>query len=378
MPSEVFIYYPRAMAGNGGVTVAAWAWARALKRSGVAICVGYDSALDQSQPLAVDDVKCVPIRHIGVGRLRVPIGLAPLLSPSTVLVVHSAFSLGNLVSAICAHSVAAGVVFVPHGAYARVSMRSRRHALKRCWLAVERFWLSRAMFVHVFSNQEVADIRRVSPKANVLVAPTPVGALDVEPWCGGGGYIAWFGRYDMHIKGLDILLDAYAGLDPSKRLPLRLHGRDSKNTAEEVREVVRAKGLAGSVTVLGPVEGSEKFEFLRRCEYFVMPSRSESFSMAMLEALALDVPIMVSRGVPIAAWCEKEEAAVAFSPDPAALRSLMQTFSEQGSSSRRRFQGKRFAEEHFSEMAAGGKFVAEIERCLSSRGGRGSVATHEE
>jgi glycosyltransferase involved in cell wall biosynthesis len=46
----------------------------------------------------------------------------------------------------------------------------------------------------------------------------------------------------------------------------------------------------GSVEILDPVKGAEKDYLLNNCHVFVLPSYSEGFSIAALEAIAYGIP----------------------------------------------------------------------------------------
>jgi glycosyltransferase involved in cell wall biosynthesis len=57
----------------------------------------------------------------------------------------------------------------------------------------------------------------------------------------------------------------------------------------------RALGLADSTVFPGYVSESEKLDFYRLADVFVMPSRLEGFGYVFLEALATGVPVIASK-----------------------------------------------------------------------------------
>lgn len=95
-------------------------------------------------------------------------------------------------------------------------------------------------------------------------------------------------------KGLDYLADAFARLhaqQPDWRLVVA--GPDGgERTAFEQR--IGSLNLNGSVRVVGPVYGGDKFALLRSAALFCLPSRQEGFSVAILEAMACRLPVVVS------------------------------------------------------------------------------------
>jgi glycosyltransferase involved in cell wall biosynthesis len=209
---------------------------------------------------------------------------------------------------------------MPHGGYDRHSRGRRRHR-KQAWLPVERAYLEGSLAVHVFFDTETQDAAEVAPNARWLVAPTGFD-LPVGRWDGGtGGYLAWIGRYDIKHKGLDLLVDAMSRLAVADRRPLRLHGRRSKDSVEDIERIARASGVTDAVTVGGQLDGRDKVDFLRRAVAYVHPSRWESQSLALVEALAYGVPSVVSTFCSIAHELQAAEAAVIVEPTPDGIAS---------------------------------------------------------
>jgi glycosyltransferase involved in cell wall biosynthesis len=95
-------------------------------------------------------------------------------------------------------------------------------------------------------------------------------------------------------KGLDLLLDAWARsgekLDDSE---LWIAGKDLDGTGHMLRR--RASRLRYShVKILGAVSEEEKQWLLRAANVFVLPSRGEGQSPAILEAMALGRPALIT------------------------------------------------------------------------------------
>lgn len=306
-------YYPRALVGNGGPTRAMWTWASATQRAGCDVAVVYDADLEAASPLRNPAIPIVPLPHVGAGRLRRPRGLVRRLSKADVLVLHSTYVPANVAAALSALRRGVPYIVMPHGGYAKRA-RDRRYCRKQAWLPIERTYLERALAVHVFFEIETHDASQVAPNGRWLVAPTGFDQPSVR-WDGGsGGYLAWLGRYDIRTKGLDLLLQALKQLPAETRRPLRLHGKRSEDSAESVAEIVRELGLAEWTTVGGELPESEKEAFLSRAIAYVHPSRWESHSLALAEALAYGIPTVVSTFCTIAPDLRAADAAVIVEP----------------------------------------------------------------
>jgi glycosyltransferase involved in cell wall biosynthesis len=308
-------YYPRALVGDGGPTRAMWEWAGAACSAGCDVAVVYDANLEGQSAPHNHAIQLIPLDHVGASRFRVPRRLSQVLNAEDVLVLHSAYIPGNIAAALSARRRGVPYIVMPHGGYNRRA-RDRRHRRKQLWLIVERAYLERAMAVQVFFETETRDAAQVAPHARWLVAPTGFDLPD-DRWDGGtGGYLAWLGRYDIRTKGLDLLVQAMSRLSPSDRLPLRLHGRRSEDSREDVETMVRARGLADVVSVGGEIVGNEKVDFLRSAAAYVHPSRWESHSIAIVEALAYGIPSVISVFCSIAPKLRAADAAMIVEPTP--------------------------------------------------------------
>src|SRR4030095_10706732 len=98
--------------------------------------------------------------------------------------------------------------------------------------------------------------------------------------------------------------------------PLRLHGRGSEDGPENVERIAQASGLADVVTVGGQIGEDEKTEFFRRAAAYLHPSRWESHSLGLVEALAYGLPSVVSGFCVIAPELRAADAAVIVEPPP--------------------------------------------------------------
>jgi glycosyltransferase involved in cell wall biosynthesis len=95
-----------------------------------------------------------------------------------------------------------------------------------------------------------------------------------------------------HAKGLDVLVEAFAVVvrqRPSARLFVA--GPDGNATAH-LRQMIMGSGLDGSARFLGA--RGDVPDLLCAADVFVLPSRREGLPGALLEALALETPVVAS------------------------------------------------------------------------------------
>lgn len=110
----------------------------------------------------------------------------------------------------------------------------------------------------------------------------------------------FIGRYSIYQKGLDLLLDAIVSRKEAmmqKQVRIMLYGpNDRTSFPDEVRDLVKAKGLSHIVTVNGPVFDHDKMVALTASDFFIHTSRFEGLPMAVLDALSYGVPCLVTDG----------------------------------------------------------------------------------
>ncbi|MGZ3426736.1 MAG: N-acetyl-alpha-D-glucosaminyl L-malate synthase BshA [Polyangia bacterium] len=93
------------------------------------------------------------------------------------------------------------------------------------------------------------------------------------------------------LKRVDDVLAVFERVRRTRRCRLALLGDGPERPRIEAE--VRARGLADDVTFLG--EQLDVVPTLRRAQLFLLPSETESFGLAALEALACGVPVVASR-----------------------------------------------------------------------------------
>jgi glycosyltransferase involved in cell wall biosynthesis len=177
------------------------------------------------------------------------------------------------------------VVGIAH-ALSGVHMWERYHLP---FFLVERLGLRCYRDLVVLNQADAEQAKRLSPAASVRVIPngTVIPGLSGQP-DGSGEHILFLGRVDVWHKGLDILISGYQR--SGVKLPLVIAGNGTPG--EEAKLSALVKGAKSGVRWVGRVTGKDKQDLLSRCAFLVMPSRTEAFGIAALEAMAWGKPIL--------------------------------------------------------------------------------------
>lgn len=109
-------------------------------------------------------------------------------------------------------------------------------------------------------------------------------------------YILYFGRMDIHTKGLDVLLEAFAILAAEQpMLSLKIAGRGTETTERQLAALIANAGLVDRVELVGGVDEKQKTDLLRHALFVCMPSRYEGWGIVAVEAQAAGKAVLATR-----------------------------------------------------------------------------------
>jgi glycosyltransferase involved in cell wall biosynthesis len=212
-------------------------------------------------------------------------------------------------------------VLRPAGMLGAWSLRQRSWRKRLYLRLVEGSHLRNAAAIHATSDAEASDLETLGYGARTHMIPlgtvaTARGARreDVGPL-----RLLFLSR--LHpVKGLPLLFDALAVL-PAEVGPVQLlvAGDGEAGYRRQLEALSEGAGVAGKVRFVGWVDGEQKRRLLEEADVFVLPSLHENFGVAVAEALAAGLPVIVSDQVGIAAEVEGAGAGLVVPCDAARL-----------------------------------------------------------
>jgi glycosyltransferase involved in cell wall biosynthesis len=187
--------------------------------------------------------------------------------------------------------------------WARAHKRWKKTA---AWRLYQRGDLQRADALHATAPPEADDLAALKlgpaittiPNGTDLPSPRAVAA-NAAP---SGDRTALFLGRIYPVKGLPMLIEAWAQVRPAG-WRLVIAGPDEAGHQREVERAVAAAGLSDVVSFPGAVLGDEKARLFQSAALCVAPSLSESFGMAVAEALSYGLPVLTTTAAP---WPELE------------------------------------------------------------------------
>jgi glycosyltransferase involved in cell wall biosynthesis len=176
------------------------------------------------------------------------------------------------------------------------AMRGRLRKAVFHWLAQRRH-LQRAAALHVLTEEESTEALRRVQSPTIFCIPNGIDPDDYptrEPRRGAGSSssdltIGYLGRLSPE-KNLEALCAAVGALAATRDLRLKLAG-----PMTEYGWRLRSQAPEGRVELIGPVYGAAKTAFMESVDLLVIPSLSEGFSVAAVEALATRTPLLITR-----------------------------------------------------------------------------------
>jgi glycosyltransferase involved in cell wall biosynthesis len=242
--------------------------------------------------------------------------------------LHSVFLWPTWAAARAARAAHVPYILAPRGMLVPELVKSKSRLAKSAWIAlIERRNVSGAAAIHATSDLEAADLARFCwPLPKVAVIPNGVDrpldatgqpiSADVATAIGHGDFVLSLGRI-VWKKGLDRLIAALP-MAPTARLILA--GDDPEaHAAFLLREAARL-GVADRVTILARhVEGADKEALFNAARVFAMPSISENFGIAAVEAMRRGSPVLVTPEVGVADLVRKSGGGIIVAGDPAAV-----------------------------------------------------------
>ncbi|HPG00941.1 MAG TPA: glycosyltransferase [Kiritimatiellia bacterium] len=156
-------------------------------------------------------------------------------------------------------------------------------------------------------------------------------------------------------KGCDILLKAFATIAQDRPdLHLVMAGPDSIGWRGDLERMAQHLGVAEHVTWTGMLAGDLKWGAFRASDLFVLPSHQENFGIAVVEALACGVPVMISRRINIWREIEADGAGFIGEPDTASFAGLLQQWlsTDRETTHRHHDHARRCFEQRFQSSKA--------------------------
>ncbi len=286
--------------------------------------------------------------------------------------LHSVFLWPTWAAARIAEKCGVPYVVSPRGMLVKDLIARKSTLAKKIWIrAIEQHTLASATAVHVTTRKELDEVHRLGLGIrsalvipNGVAGPTTESLRESSREDNDGEFVLFLGRINWK-KGLDRLIRAWK-LVPEVKLVIA--GNDEESYQGRLERLADDIGVAERIRFIGMVEGEEKWRLLRQAALFVLPSYSENFGIAVLEAMLMGCPVVVTPEIGIAESVSASNAGVVAAGDPAcfaaAVTELLRDRDrrlEMGSS------GRRLASSSYAWSGIARQMVAGYESIVEKR-----------
>ena len=162
--------------------------------------------------------------------------------------------------------------------------------------------------LHAITRAEKEQVVKLGYKTPVVVAPNgiepasfealpdPVEFIQRFPVLKGKRIILFLGR--LHAKkGLDILARSFSTIARRfEDIVLLVVGPNKFGTREKMESILRSEDLLGRAVFTGLLTGEDKLAAMNCADLFVLPSHSDVLGIAVLEAMAARLPVVITEG----------------------------------------------------------------------------------
>jgi glycosyltransferase involved in cell wall biosynthesis len=248
--------------------------------------VSYDGSYEKS--------KWIP-RALGYSptfRERLPV----LVASVDIVHVHCLWQLAGWMAAREARKQGKPYVVMPHGFLEPERLKVSRWKKRIMGAIIDRPMLDHAAAVIATSESEAEGIRRYGVKRPIHIMPIGLDMENYKVSACKGKTLLYFSRITP-IKGLDMLANVWGQIDRNG-WKLLIVGPDDRGYTDEMKRLFARTCPKESYEFRSPVFGEEKFNLLSFVDAFILPTRSENWSIAVAEAMVSGLPVVCTKGAP--------------------------------------------------------------------------------
>jgi len=207
---------------------------------------------------------------------------------------------------------------------------------KRIYLQLwERENLDSAAAIHALNRDEVEDTKLLGFNTDIVIVTNGIEASLFDSLPPRGEFrqnhpelkerflVLFLGRIHKK-KGLEYLAEAFCLL--RKRRPeafLVVAGPEQDDSAEKARRILEEYSMSDQAVFVGTVREGDKYSVYVDSDIFVLPSFDEGHSMAITEAMAVGLPVIITPGCHFPEVAEND-AGIVGSQSPEEMAEFMQ------------------------------------------------------
>lgn len=196
-------------------------------------------------------------------------------------------------------------IFAPRGMLHPWSLNQKKWRKKFMLFFLMKKILNNCTFIHALNQIEAQTVKKLNIRSPIKIFPNGIFPNQFEKLPAPGSFYKFFPSLKKrpfilflarlhYVKGLDYVADVFAEISQKfADIDLVIAGPD-KGAKKSFEKKIIAHGVKKRVHIVGPLYGEKKFAALMDAKCFFLPSRQEGFSVSIVEAMAMAVPVVIS------------------------------------------------------------------------------------
>ncbi|MEM8886380.1 MAG: glycosyltransferase family 4 protein [Bacteroidota bacterium] len=220
-------------------------------------------------------------------------------APNTVFHFHGGFIPHFILISRYLRKISRSYVLTPHGTFTQGAMEQNRWVKKLYFRFLEKPLLNKAQAIQCLGHSEQSDLEALTESHQIELIPNGqnfdelVCERPVHP--SREFIIGYCGRIEERQKGLDILLKSFRFYREQLGGKGKLHLIGDGPYLLEMKALAAELELDSYICFWGKKFDQEKLQLLSHMKLFVHSSRNEGLPTAVIEALSLGIPCLVSK-----------------------------------------------------------------------------------
>ncbi|TSC59868.1 MAG: group 1 glycosyl transferase [Parcubacteria group bacterium LiPW_15] len=242
--------------------------------------------------------------------------------------ITSVFLFASTLGAYYARKNNKPYIVSPRGSLMIEPISRKNNLLKRLYISLVEKNNLRGATIHFTAQAEKEEYEELRfPARNSFVVPNGIDVgkfdiqtdpnlfrrrLDISP---EKKVVLFLGRISWK-KGFDTLIPAFKVVIEKNRFAvLVIAGGDDEGYKKNVQELISKLKLDDRIIFAGELAGDMKAAAFRESNVFVLPSYSENFGMAVIEAMCFELPVIIAEGVGISGDIARAKAGIVIKKD---------------------------------------------------------------
>jgi glycosyltransferase involved in cell wall biosynthesis len=248
--------------------------------------------------------------------------------------IHAVFSYPAVIAMVLARLFNIPYIIRPLGSLAQWSLQQGAQK-KQMYLRLIRRELDQTCALHFTSAQEqqeaaalaLASPSFILPHGITLPPMIPDAQSQLRAWLGlppTDRIILFLSRLHPK-KGIETLIAALGHLS-SEPFQLVIAGSGTPEYEAEITRCITSAGISARTHRVGFASGDRKQLLLQGADLFALPSHSENFGIAVLEAAGAGLPVLITPEVALAEWVQTHHVGWVVPQESEAIAQVLNAF----------------------------------------------------